>query len=95
MTNLPDDPGRNWVLVRRDRRRVGMVKDTSKTSISIMWVGTPSGQILPSCVANKVKNTWTGWNSGAVMGPILQIVVRDKSFCRKFFKIFLQLLINL
>ena len=54
-TNLQDDPGRNWVFVRRGRKRVETVKDTSKTSVSVMWCGSAAGECLPPMVVYKAK----------------------------------------
>ena len=47
-TNVTDDPGKKWVLVRRrGRRRIESVKDHSKTAISLMWCGSATGELLP------------------------------------------------
>ena len=67
-TNFTDDPGKKWMLVRRGRRRVENIKDTSKTSRSIMWAGTAVGEMLPPCVVYKAKNTYEGWTTGAPNG---------------------------
>ena len=54
-TNLQDDPGHNWLFVRRGRKRVENVKDTSKTSIAVMWCGSAARECLPPMVVYKAK----------------------------------------
>ena len=67
-TNLTDDPGKKWVLVRRGRRRVENVIDSSKTAISVMWCGSATGEMCPPCVVYKAENTYEGWTTGAPPG---------------------------
>ena len=92
-TNLTDDPGKKWVLVRRGRRRVENVKDSSKTSISVMWAGTAAGQMLPPCVVYKSKNTYEGWTAGATRGTYFTQSERgwfdSKTFEEWFFNVVL------
>ena len=59
--NLQDNPGHSWVFVRRGRKRVENVKDTSKTSISVMWCSSPEGECLPPMVVYKAGNLYQGW----------------------------------
>ena len=92
-TNLTDDSGKKWVLVRRGRRQVENVKDSSKTSISVMWVGTAAGQMLPPCVVYKSKNTYEGWTAGAPRGTYFTQSERgwfdSKTFEEWFFNVVL------
>ena len=67
-TNLQDDPGRDWVFVRRGRRRVENVKDHSKTPISAMWCGNAIGELLPPMILYKAKNYYEVWEEGRPVG---------------------------
>ena len=67
-TNRTDDPGKKSVLVRRGRQRVENVTDSTKTTISIMWCGSASGEVLPCCIVYKAENTYKGWTTGAPNG---------------------------
>ena len=69
-TNLQDGPGRNWVFVRRGRKRVEKVKDTSKMSISVMWCGSAAGECLLSMVVYKAENLYQGWVQGGLQGIV-------------------------
>ena len=46
-TNLTDDPGMKKCFVRRGARRVEMIREHSKTAISVMWSGSASGDMIP------------------------------------------------
>ncbi|XP_065650631.1 jerky protein homolog-like [Hydra vulgaris] len=69
-TNLSDDPGKKFVLVRRGRRRVENVQEHSKTSISLMWCGSASGVLQPPMVVYKASNVYKGWVTGGPQGTI-------------------------
>jgi len=61
-TNMTDDPGKKKVVVRRGTKHAECIKDTSKSSTSVMFCGTASGVILPLYVVYKAEhlyNTWT------------------------------------
>ena len=91
-TNLQDDPGHNWVLARRGRKRVENVKDTSKTSISVMWCGSAAGEYLPPMVVYKAENLYHGWVHGGLQGIIYDCTKSGRfdsgTFEIWFFKIF-------
>ena len=69
-TNLQDDPGCSWVFVWRGRKGVKNVKDTSKTSISVMWYGSAEGECLLPMVVNKTENLYQSWVQGGMQGTI-------------------------
>ena len=69
-TNLQDDPGCSWMFVRRGRKRVENVTDTSKTLISVMWYGSAEGECLLPMVVNKTKNLYQSWVQGGMQGTI-------------------------
>ena len=63
-------PGRSWVFLRRGRKRVENVKDTSKTSVSVMWCASAAGECLPPIVVYKAENLYQGWVQGGLQGTI-------------------------
>ena len=69
-TNLCDDPGKKWVMVRRGRRRVENVKEYSKTSISIMFCGSAAGVMIPPMVVYRALNLYEGWVRGGPRGTV-------------------------
>ena len=52
-TNFTNNPGKTPVLVRRGRIRVENCQEVSKQSLSVMWCGSASGELLPSMVVYK------------------------------------------
>ena len=46
-TNFTDDLGVKKCFVRRGARRVEMIREHSKTAISVMWCGSASGDMIP------------------------------------------------
>ena len=93
-TNLGDDPGHNWAFVRRGRKRVANVKDTIKTSISVMWCGSAEGECLHLMVVYKAKNLYQGWVQGGLQGTIYDCTksgwVDSATFKTWFSKIFME-----
>ena len=50
-TNLTDNPKRKRVFVAQGTRRVKNVTDNSKASVSLMWCGSATGEMIPhGCV---------------------------------------------
>ena len=58
------------MFVRRGRKRVENVTDTSKTLISVMWYGSAEGECLLPMVVNKTKNLYQSWVQGGMQGTI-------------------------
>ena len=52
-TNLTDDPGRKNVIVRRGCRHPEKIVDSSKSSTSVMFAGTGSGELPPVYIVYK------------------------------------------
>lgn len=55
-TNFVDDPGKSLVVVRRGTKLPEVVKDTSKTSVSVMFCVSADWNILPSYTVYKAKH---------------------------------------
>ena len=93
-TNLQDDPGRNWVFVRRGRKRVENLKDTSKTSILVMWHGSAATECLLPMVVYKAENLYQVWVQGGLQGTIYDCTKSgwfdSSTFEIWFFKIFME-----
>ena len=60
-TNFTNDLGKTPVIVRRGRKRVKNCQEVSKQSLSVMWCGSASGELLPSMVVYKAMNCYKGW----------------------------------
>jgi hypothetical protein len=67
-TAVADDPGAKDVIVPRGTKRVEVVMEHSKTSISIMACGSASGVFLPPYVVYKAENVYEGWTQGGPAG---------------------------
>lgn len=60
-TNMTDDPGRKKVIVRRGVEHAECIKDTSKSSTSVMFSGTAPGVVLPIYVVYKADHLYDSW----------------------------------
>ncbi|XP_050065205.1 uncharacterized protein LOC126554147 [Aphis gossypii] len=58
---MTDDPGRKKVIVRRGVKHAECIKDTSKSSTSVMFSGTASGIVLPIYVVYKADHLYDSW----------------------------------
>lgn len=67
-TNMTDDPGRKKVIVRRGIKHAECIKDTSKSSTSVMFSGTASGVILPVYVVYKADHLYDSWTQDGPKG---------------------------
>lgn len=92
-TALADDPGNKKVLVRRGTRRVELVREHSKSNISIMICGNAAGDLLPPFVCYKAKNLYEGWMQGGPSGTEYSATASGwfemDTFQRWFMKIFI------
>ena len=75
-TNLADDPGQERLIFKRGKKYPERVMNYTKGSISIMFCGTASGELLPVYVVYKAANMWTTWTAG---GPKSARYNRSKS----------------
>ncbi|XP_065652789.1 uncharacterized protein LOC136080108 [Hydra vulgaris] len=67
-TNLSDDPGSKKCLVKRGNKYPANIRNTSKTSISIMISGNAAVEVLPPFVVYKAVNLWSTWCKGGPKG---------------------------
>ena len=72
-TCVADDPGAAKVLVQRGTRRVELVKEHSKTNISIMACGSATGELLPPMFCYKAQNLYEGWTRGGPSGAVYAV----------------------
>lgn len=67
-TNLTDDPGSKRCVVKRGTKYPAVIRNTSKTSISIMMAGNAVGELLPPFVVYKASSMWMSWCEGGPKG---------------------------
>lgn len=67
-TNFVDDPGKKLVVVRRGTKHPEVIKDTSKTSVSVMFCVSADGKMLPPYTVYKAKHIYPTWIEGGVEG---------------------------
>lgn len=67
-TNFTDDPGQVRVIVKRGVKHAERIKDTSKTSISVMMAATADGNLLPPYTVYKAKHIYPTWIEGGIPG---------------------------
>lgn len=67
-TNLTDNPGKKKVLVKKGCKYPELIRNASKTSISIMFCGSASGELLPPYVVYRASKMWTTWTENGPKG---------------------------
>lgn len=65
-TNFCDDPGKNLVVVRRGVKHPEIIRDSSKSSTSVMFCVSASGQVLPPYTVYKSVHLYPTWVEGGV-----------------------------
>lgn len=75
-TNLCDDPGVKKCFFKRGIKYAERVKDSTKSSVSVMFCGSASGHILPPYVVYKAEHMWDSWMEG---GPKFARYNRSRS----------------
>ncbi|CAH2016663.1 unnamed protein product [Acanthoscelides obtectus] len=60
-TNLSDDPGQKKIITKRVAKYLELIRNTSKSSTSIMFAGNAVGELLPPYVVYKSKQLWSTW----------------------------------
>lgn len=65
-TNFVDDPAKSLVVVRRGNKHPEVVKDTSKTIVSVMFCVLADGNILPPYTVYKAKHIYPTWIEGFI-----------------------------
>ena len=56
--NFSDDPGRKKVAVKRSTKYPERIMNSSKSSTSIMFAGTATGEHLPAYIVYKAEKSW-------------------------------------
>ena len=92
-TNFKDEPGQQWVIVRRGRRRTEKVFENSKSKISIMWCCSGDGKMLPPMIVYKAVNTYDGWSRNGPKGAIYESSSSGYFDCRLFAVWFFEILV--
>lgn len=67
-TNLSDDPGRKKCIFPRGSKYPERAMHSSKSSTSIMFAGSASGELLPTYVVYKAEHMWDSWTNGGPPG---------------------------
>ena len=67
-TNLVDNPGSVKAVFARGCKYAEMVKDSSKSSVSIMFCGSAAGEFMPPYVVYKAQNLYPTWCEGGPDG---------------------------
>ena len=67
-TNLSDDPGKPKLLFKRGTKHPVRVMNFSKSSTSIMFCATASGDVLPPYVIYKASLMYSTWTEGGPRG---------------------------
>ncbi|KAJ8910919.1 hypothetical protein NQ315_014253 [Exocentrus adspersus] len=62
-TNLTDNPGQKRVLTKRGCK-YPKIRNSSKTSFSLMFCGSAEGELLPLYVVYKAQHMWSTWTEG-------------------------------
>ncbi|XP_074040067.1 uncharacterized protein [Leptinotarsa decemlineata] len=60
-SNLTDDPGKKKVITKRGVKYPEIIRNSSKSSISLMFAGNAVGVLLPPFVVYKSTNMWSTW----------------------------------
>ena len=67
-TNLSDNPGAKKCIFKRGVKYAERIKDNTKASISIMYCGSATGELLPCYVVYKSEHLRSTWTEGAPPG---------------------------
>lgn len=63
-TNLSDDPGVKKCIFKRGLKYTERIRDSTKSSISIMFCGSATGSLIPPYVVYKAEHLWQPWIEG-------------------------------
>jgi len=67
-TNFSDDPGKKLVIVRRGVKHPEIIRDSSKTSTSVMFCASADGKIVPPYTVYKAAHLYPTWVEGGIPG---------------------------
>jgi hypothetical protein len=92
-TNLQDNPGAKKAIFPLGVKYAEQIQDHSKTSISIMFCGSATGDFLPPYVIYKGQNVYDSWCKGGPKGTYYTSTSSGwfdtYTFCDWFRRIFL------
>lgn len=67
-SNLTDNPGQKKVIVKRGTKYPEKIINSSKSSISLMFSGSATGEFLPPYVVYKAAHLWNTWTENGPAG---------------------------
>lgn len=67
-SNLTDDPGKKQVITKRGCKYPERIIHSSKSSLSIMFCGNASGNLIPPYVVYRATNIYDSWTIGGPQG---------------------------
>ena len=67
-TNLSDNPGTKKCVFKRGCKYPERIMTSTKSSTSVMFCGSASGEILPPYVVYKADHIWSTWTEGGPRG---------------------------
>ena len=67
-TNLTNDPGVKKALFRKGTKYAEKVMDGTKSSVSVMFCSSATGQLVPPYVVYQGANVYTDWCMGGIPG---------------------------
>ena len=92
-TNFTDDPGASKIVCRRGTGRVEKKIQHGKSSISVMFCWSATGQFLPPMVVYRAKHVYTEWTTGGPAGAVYESTpigwFDSRTFTRWFQDVFL------
>lgn len=67
-SNLTDNPGQKKVITKRGCKYPEKIRNSSKSSISLMFAGSAAGEILPPFVVYRSSCMWSTWTEHGPKG---------------------------
>lgn len=72
-TNLQDNAGERKAIFRRGVKYAELIRDSTKSAITVMFAGTASGRLLPPYVIYKGLNFYPSWGQGGPKGTVYTV----------------------
>lgn len=60
-TNLSDDPGNRKVICKRGSKYIENICNSLKSSTSLMFCGSTTGELIPPYVVYRAEHMWSTW----------------------------------
>lgn len=67
-SNLTDNPGQKKIITKRGCKYPEKIRNSSKSSISLMFAGNAAGEILPPFVVYRSSCMWSTWTENGPKG---------------------------